>query len=80
MVDYIDVNNRHEMYTVIKELIKLGYTDWNYYKFIKGRVQSICIFDDGTFQLLLFRVQATQKNMDIGNFKSVKYFLEHKHV
>lgn len=77
---YVKIKNEEHSKKVIKRLVRIGYkkevlsTD--------KEVRTICVFSDGTYQLLSLSsgwgIRIEPK--DVMTSEPVKYFLEHKHV
>ena len=77
---YVKIKNEKHAIKVMRRLVRIGYKkdELNTDK----EVRTICVFSDGTYQLLArsdcwgIRI----KPKDVMNSEPVQYFLEHNHV
>ena len=77
---YIKIKDEKHAKKVIRRLTRIGYKKevWSTNK----EVRTICVFSDGTYQLLSlsFGWGIRIEPKDVMKSEPVKYFLEHNHV
>jgi len=80
MFVYVKIKDKKHAMKVIKRLIRIGYK--NDALSTDDEVRTICVFSDGTYQLLSLASGwgIRIKPKDVMTSKPVKYFMEHKHV
>lgn len=80
---YVKIKDEKHAEKVIKRLVRIGYRYEELSTTSDLRVVStICVFDDGTYQLLSLSSGwgIRIKPKEVMNSKPVKYFMEHRHV
>lgn len=80
MFVYVKIKDKKHAMKVIKRLIRIGYK--NDALSTDDEVRTICVFSDGTYQLLSLPDWGDDmiKPKDVMNSEPVQYFLEHNHV
>ena len=78
---YVKIKDEKHAKKVIKRLDRIGYDKIDGLTDTIGEVMAICVFDDGDYQLLNTPNWPDMiKPKELMGSRTVKYFLENKHV